>query len=233
MKIKSIISVIPAFLILIGTIPFQACNKQNKNETTNKTEIADTNNRNKEIQLSDNFIISYDLVGKVNGKMQILRKGNLFKQIINSEVMGMQNKNNVYILGSSVYSVTEIAGKKFGIKTNLHDYNTQKQTGETIVDFKEFEKFLNSKKITGSENILGYDCEIYEISDGFYLTVKNKKYIMKIKTPEFTATATTMDTNPSFTLTEFEIPSDIDFKNANASGYDKSAIDSLVNKMKK
>lgn len=194
--------------------------KENENKT-NETE----GNENKDAALKQDFIISYSLQGKVNGEMKIIRQGNKFKQLIDSEIMGMKNKNEIYILNNVVYSLTEIGGKRFGNKTEITDYNRQKNTGETIVDFKQFQEFLSKKKIVGSENILGYDCDVYDLGNNMNLSVYKKGYILKIKTSEFLAAATDLNTSPTFGATEFQVPPDVDYKNIKTP--DKKQLDSL------
>ncbi len=229
------ISMISIWLIfiLILTVSY-SCNKSSKIDSQgNKTDTGRTETGNKELKSSDDFIISYNMVGKLGGTMEMLRKGNKLRQNINSEIMGMKSENVIYIVDNYVYSIMILEGKKIGMKTSLQDYNSQKTTGETIVDFKEFENFLNGKKITGSENILGYNCDIYDIGKDVSLSVYNKRYILKIKTPEFMATATKLDNSPTLPADEFDVPPDVDFRGVSSRNIDKKYLDSLVNKMKK
>ncbi len=219
------------FIILITALfIFNSCDKENK------TELQGNKNQNdKKENITDNkdsgsFIISYDLQGMINGKMDILRSGNNLKQRINSNIMGMENTSTIYILNNNVYSITEAGGQKFATKTDLNEYNSRKQTGETISDFKEFEKFLSDKNIIGSENILGYNSDIYDTGNGMNLTVYNKKYILKIKSPDFMALAVKLNNNPSFAQDEFKLPENIDFKNAQSKEFDKKSLDSAIQK---
>ncbi len=219
--------------LILFALVFTSCSKENKNEPqSSKTEAPKTENRAKEDVLSNDFTVNYDLEGALKGKMEIMRSGEKLKQNINSEVLGIKSSNVIYIMDNSVYSVLDVGGKKIGTKSDLRGYNESKQTGETITDFKEFEKFLDSKKITGSENVLGYKCDIYETSSGITLSVYNKRYILKIKTPEFMATATALNTNPSYTGAEFNLPSDVEFNKSESKTLKNKSLDSLVNKLK-
>ena len=184
------------------------------------------------------------LSGKVKGKMNMYRSGEKFKQHMDIEVMGMQTSNDTYIIDKVVYSVTDMDGKKFGTKTDATQYKSEKPTGEAITDFKEFEEFLDSKKITGTEEILGHKCDVYDISSGVSLAVYNKRYVLGIRSPEFNATATAFDGSPSFTANEFEVPSDVDFNatgmgaldgldEKNLKGMNKEDVEDLINKYKK
>lgn len=233
-----VLKCLKVFCILTLSFGFYYCGKDNDNRSQGKTENkspenpnADSNNT--ELKVSDDFIVDYDLVGKMNGNMRIYRKGNKLKQSINSEIMGMKNKNDIYIIDNFVFSVTEVANKKFGVRTNLQDFNMQKQTGETITDFRQFEKFLEEKKIIGSENILGHNGDIYDLGNGLSLTVYNKRYILRIKSPEFMATATKIESNPVFASNEFDLPANIEFKNVNPQSKKNGSLDSILNQFKK
>lgn len=221
------------FFIVICFSCLYSCSKENKNEPqSTKTETPKTENSNKSANLSNDFIVSYNLEGKLAGKMEIYRSGDMLRQNMNTEIMGMQTDNVIYILDKTVYSIINVAGKTIGTKTDLSNYNASKETGETITDFKEFEKFLDSKKVTGTENILGYNCDVYDISKDVKLSVYNKRYILKIQAQEFMAVATALNTSPSFSKEEFEVPKDVDFKTTDMKELSKPNIDSLVNKFK-
>lgn len=222
------------FSIIILTILFSSCGKETDTGTKeNKSETSKTETPVKESVLSNDFIVNYDLEGAVRGKMEIIRNGEKIRQNISSEVMGMKSSNIIYIMDKNVYSIIDVNGKKLGTKTDLAGFNKSKQTAETITDFKEFEKYLDSKKISGTEYILGYKCDIYETSDKVSISVHNKRYILKIKTPEFMATATSINTSPAISGSEFILPSDVEFNKTDAGGLKGEALDSLVNKLNK
>ena len=228
---------IALFLLVffISALIISSCGKEKISEQQKSISDSVKENDNK-ITIdtkSNDFIIVYNLEGLLKGNMEIYRSGDKLKQKINSEIMGNKSTNVVYISDKTVYSVIDVSGKKFGTKTDLGNYNNLKQTGETITDFTEFEKFLDSKTISGTESVLGYKCDIYAVTDAIRLYVFNKKYILKIKTPEFIATATDLNTKPVFTTNEFEIPADINFNKTDTKGIDSKSLDSIVNKFKK
>lgn len=222
------------FSIIILTLLFFSCGKESDSGTKeNKSETSKTETPVKEAVLSNDFIVNYDLEGAVRGKMEIIRNGEKIRQNISSEVMGMKSSNIIYIMDKNVYSIIDVNGKKLGTKTDLAGFNKSKQTAETINDFNEFEKYLDSKKITGNEFILGYKCDIYETSDKVSISVYNKRYILRIKTPEFMATATSINTSPAISGSEFILPPDVEFNKTDAGSIKGEALDSLVNKLKK
>ncbi|MEP7146819.1 MAG: hypothetical protein ABI792_07395, partial [bacterium] len=124
-KIRFVFSIV----FFIAFVIFSSCGKDNKTEpqgtkTDNEKKDSLTESKN-----PGSFIISYDLMGMMKGKMDIMRNGNNLKQMMNSEIMGMMNINTIYILDNNVYSITEAGGQKFATKSDLQEYNSRKQTG--------------------------------------------------------------------------------------------------------
>ncbi|MBK8981548.1 MAG: hypothetical protein IPM38_04305 [Ignavibacteria bacterium] len=229
-------------MLTLFAITFYSCGKDESksgNETGEKDKVADEKKENTEgtssgdMDLSDDFMISFKLEGAMNGDMTMYRSGKKLKQIINTEIMGTPSKNQVYIIDNFVFTVTEIKGKRMGVKTNIQDYNKKKQTAETITDPEEFESYLADKKIVGSENILGKNCDIYDTGNDTQLSIFDKMYVLRIKSPQFMATATEFETNPDFSSNEFEIPSDVNFRSINSDMKGMEQIDSIMNEAKK
>jgi len=236
-KLKIILLMLTLFVLT-----FYSCGKDESksgNETGGKDKVTEEKKENTEgtssgdTDLSDDFIITFQLQGGMNGDMTMYRSGKKLKQIINTEIMGLPSKNQVYIIDNFVFTVTEIKGKRMGVKTNIQDYNKQKQSAETITDPKEFASYLADKKIVGSENILGKNCDIYDTGNNTQLSIHNKLYVMRIKSTQFMATATDIKTNPEFSSNEFEIPSDVNFRSINSDGKGMEQLDSIMNEAKK
>lgn len=237
---------ISAVLILaVFTLNIYSCGKDGekdmsdsdkKSEKTsgNNTEKTKENDGNSsgDIDLAQDFAVTYQLQGAMNGEMTMYRSGKKLKQEINTEIMGIKSLSHVYIIDNFVFTVTEVNGKKMGVKTNIKDYNKKKQTAETITDPKEFENYLSDKKVIGSENILGKNCDIYDMGNGTEMSIHNKMYVMKIKSPEFMAVATKFDNSPSFSEDIFEIPADVNFRSINTDGKNTPGMDQLDSIMK-
>lgn len=229
-KIKVKLSFTAVLVLMISCLMITSCGKENNDKTENdknKSESQSTAEVQK-LKNADKFTVHYDVKGMMNGKMDIMRDGNKLKQVINTNVMGLNTINTIYILDNVAYSVTDAAGQKFATKSDIKEYNLKKNSGETIVDFKEFEDFLSKKTVTGKENVLGYECDVYDVGGGLSMSVYDKKYVLKINNPQFMATATGIDVQPNFAANEFTLPPDIDFNNPGKKGMDKKAVDSLL-----
>ena len=220
------------FFILILTALLSSCGDDEQKVQTQKSQPVKTSSESKES--GDNTSITYALSGAINGTMTIKRNGSELKQLIDSEMMGMKSRNEIYIKGDLAYSITEVAGKKMAMKTSLKEYNNRKLTGETIADPKEFQRLLEGKKVTGNEKILGYDCEIFDLGNNVFLSVADKKHILRIKSPEFLAVATDLQKMPQDSGSEFELPAGVEFKMvAPQDAPRKSELDSALKELKK
>jgi len=208
-----------------------SCGKEEqKTQTDAKTPKQETTSTK---EIGNNVSTTYNISGAINGTMTIKRNGKELKQIIDSEMMGMKSLNVIYIKGNTAYSITEVAGKKMAMKTSMDEYNSRKLTGETIADPKDFERLLEGKSVKGSENILGYNCDIYDLGNNVFLSVANKKHILRIKSPEFLAVATDIQAMPENSVSEFELPPGVDFKMVSPQQAPRSTkLDSALKELK-
>ncbi|HQY51566.1 MAG TPA: hypothetical protein PK294_09665 [Ignavibacteria bacterium] len=232
------------FIVLflaLSTLTLYSCGKDGdksdsvsdkKSEETSEDSKDDDGKSSGDLEMSDDFVLTYQLQGALNGEMTMYRSGKKLKQEMNTDIMGMKSISQVYIIDNFVFTVTEVNGKKMGVKTNIKDYNKKKQTAETITDPKEFENYLADKKVTGSENILGKNCDIYDMGNGTEMSIHNKMYVMRIKSPEFMAVATKFDNSPSFSDDIFEIPEDVNFRSINTGEKNTPGMDQLDSIMK-
>lgn len=238
MKFSRALPIAVVCVVLVCACGNGSNDKSGKNEQKKdpqKTENTGTEQSTESNTISgDNSVISYKLTGALNGKMTIYRNGKELKQIIESEIMGMQNRNEIFVKENTVYSITELGGKKMATKTAIDNYNNSKPTGETIADTREFERLLNARKVTGNEQILGYDCEIYEVSDNTFLSVANKQLILKIKSPQLIAEATEVSLLPSGDGSIFELPAGVNFRTVKPNeAPSKEKLDSMMKELKK
>lgn len=227
-----------AFIFFIMILSFNCGKKEEQNvtkqEKTDQTPESSGNKVTSESNFSgEDFHIKYKTEGIIDGTMDIIKSGNKFKQKMDVDVKGIKSKTDVFVLENEVYTVTDLAGMKTGFKTDLAEYNKKKQIGENFSDFRDLKNYLKDKKKTGEEEIIGYKCDVIETDQGISLSVYDNKYVLKIKGPQFTATATALEKNPKVSSDEFEIPKDVDFSKKDPGAMSKEKIKDLINKYKK
>ena len=209
----------------------QAVNKEEKKQTAGETSEDASTSGNK--MSAEDFHIKYKTEGIINGTMDIIKSGDKFKQKMNVDVKGIKSVTDVFVLENEVYTVTDIAGMKTGFKTDLSEYNQRKQKSENFTDFRDLKSYLKDKKKTGEEEILGYKCDVIETDKGISLSVYEDKYVLKISGPQFTATATALEKNPTVSAAEFEVPKDVDFSKKGSDVMSKEKIKEMLDKYKK
>lgn len=228
-------------LLFTMSVMFFSCDKESKQTDGNlksdkSAESTEGNSTGEESvkneQLGENVKINYNLIGVISGSMSVARSGNMLKQIVSTEVLGVNSSNVVYILNDTVYSISQAGVKLVGQKIKFGEFKKGSQTGETIVDPKELEKFLETKSVIGTENILGYQCDIFETGPDMSISVYDSKYVLRILIPQFQAVAVKLDLNPSFPGDEFIVPDNIDFSNDYSKKPSKEEMESMLKNLK-
>lgn len=181
-----------------------ATDKDKKTETTSTTTSADGNGA---------YHIAYDMSGKtMTGTIDTWVKGNRFRQTMMGDVIGKKMESNTYGDGTFVYMITELMGQKMGMKTDASKYKKQNdKSGQTNLDYGHFEDFLKDKKSLGTAEVMGKECEIYEIAKDTKCYVYNKRFPLKLENPALTMTATKFEENISYSDSNFDPPKDVKY----------------------
>lgn len=224
---------------VVSALALNSCGKKNeeaaKDKPVQKEESTKPQSESSGNISGGDYMIEFTTEGLIKGKMKTFKIGDKFKQTMDAEIKGMKSKTDIFVKDKTVYTVTDIAGVKTGFKSDLDEFSKKKKTGENFTDFRDVEKYLEGKNPAGTEEVLGYKCDVYETAPGIFLSVNDKKYVLKIKGPEFSAIATAFDKNPKVSSAEMDIPTDVDFNgidNINKNGMDKKKIDELIKKYK-
>lgn len=226
------VSILLIFVISLncGKKEEQTVTQEKPKQTSESSDNAGTSGSNIS---GEDFHIKFKTEGIIVGTMDIIKSGDKFKQKMDVDVKGIKSTTDVFVLENEVYTVTDIAGMKTGFKTDLSEYNQRKQKSENFTDFRDLKNYLKDKKKTGEEEILGYKCDIIETDKGISLSVYDNKYVLKIKGPQFIATATALEKNPSVSADEFEVPKDVDFSKKGPETMSKEKIKEMLDKYRK
>ena len=208
------------FLVLLCTslLTLSSCGKK---DTTSSGDKESTENSKSEDEGNDGsssgdidmstgkFMIEYAMEGpKMSGTMTLYRMGENFKTIMEGNFGGMEGGESVALYKDPyVYSVTNIGGKKTGIKMKVDEYKKD----EKNFDMKDIEEQLDKYKKIGTEEILGKECEIYDMGNGSTISVYDKKAVLRMKSKEMTITATKMNDGSGISASDFDVPTDVEF----------------------
>lgn len=155
-----------ANLFLIFVLAFSlitGCSK--KDESTGKTDDkkSDTKESNDKTTFSKDkpFKVEFEVTGNEKGKgtVEAIYDGKKCRSTSTFDADGKKISAVAYFDGGDVvYTVSEIAGVKMGMKFDKTKFSETKDN----VDVNSFRDYLDKMDKIGEEEIIGYKCEIYK-----------------------------------------------------------------------
>jgi hypothetical protein len=171
--------------------------------------------KGKNVELTDNtpVHVKYDVTGKEPGTLDVVYKGKNAKMEITMTKDGNTMTMQMIMKDKMMYTVMDEGGKKSGFKSavtndeSMKDFYAMLDAREKI---KEMEK-------TGSEELLGYKCDIYKDKKGDVLSIYKEKAPLKIVSQDnVTMTATIFEPNFKIADDALEPPKDVEFMDMDA-----------------
>lgn len=174
-----------------------------------------------EVEINENtpIHIKYDLDGKGKFKASIelnYKDKNLKVESIST---GEQAINEIKIVkDKTFYIINDVEGKKTGYKMALQ---TDMISNELAYTINVKDKIKEMKK-TGTGDVLGFTCDIYESEKEGKMTVYVYKdmIMMKVMSDDVEWNATLFEPGASIPDKTFDVPTDIEFKDE-SSAHDK------------
>lgn len=165
------------------------------------------------VELTENtpVHIKYDVAGKEPGTLDVIYKGKNAKMNITMTKDGQSMNMGMILKDKTMYTIMEQEGKKMGFKSDVTNDESMKDF-YALMDAKD--KIKEMEK-TGSEDVMGYKCDIYKDKKGDLLSVYKEKVPLKIVSKDVSMTATVFE--PDFKIADdiFEPPKDIEFMDMN------------------
>lgn len=200
------------FAVLLLTAVISSCGKESNTGSgktgTGKDSVIQSTGKS---DIPENFSIKYILNGKREGKMLMLRNNDKLKIVFDFASGGVSSINEMYLLNDTVFTVIRQGASKVGSRTGYNNFKEAYTGNELIIGASGLSKYLENTKVIDKEKVLGYDCDIYELSDRTLVSVYNKKYVLKISKPLYIATAESLTIDPEFSQNEFKLPEDVEY----------------------
>jgi len=175
--------------ILSAIILLNGCGK--KKESTDSKEPKTEQKKDVSFSESAGYHIKYESKSpEEKGTMDLFFKGKSAKIDLNMVEGDKKNNALMYYADKVVYVITEMEGKKIGMKM---DVSKNKDSDLEIVNIKD--KLKDYEK-TGTDEELGYKCDVYKTKDGSLISVYKDIFGLKIidnKKKEIVATAFEQD----------------------------------------
>jgi hypothetical protein len=198
-------------LLVLAALIVSSCGKNSGNGSVKTGEGKDSLVQSSKEADKESFDIKYTLVGKREGKMEMIRNNDKLKIVFDFESGGVKSINELYLLNDTVFTVIRQGPSKVGSRTGFKNFKEAYTGNELIIGASELSKYLENTKMIDKEKVLGYDCEIYELSDRTLVSVYNKKYVLKISKPLYIASATSLTIDPEISPKEFQLPDDLEY----------------------
>jgi hypothetical protein len=203
-----IIVLVFSTLIAVG---LSSCSKE-KEKPESKNETVEDEKSGSDEKISDAFKIEYEVSGPVTGTMEIYRKGDKYRSDLKTNVMNQSMNTSTFSDGKYVYVLLDAMGMKKAIKIPLEKYKKEMDMEKKEVDVMNIEEHLEKYEKTGSETILGMECDKYRINEGVNFSIYDNKYILKMGNPGMKMTAVNLNTDASISDDLFEPTEGVEFK---------------------
>lgn len=197
-----------AFLIAVF---FFSCGKKDDAPKTEKKDSVKTTETKKEENPTTAHVV-FNVTGDRVGTDDAYLSGKKMRQVMDVKKDGVMKQISLYSDGKMFYLISETGGRKVGIKMPLDssaDFTLKKSPGE---DFEDFVSRLNNFPTVGSEEILGYKCDL-KLTDHKDTMAVYKGFPLKanFRSKGFYMIATKFEADVKVTDDMFEPPKDVQF----------------------
>ncbi len=166
-NIKNILTLKSIFLFMVFSVfLLTGCGKKDDSTTKSddkKTESSDKKDSKDNTSFSKDkpFMVEFEVTGGSKGKgtVEAVYDGNKCRSTSTFDADGKKISAVAYFDGGDVvYTVSEIAGVKMGMKFDKKKFSDTKDN----VDVNSFRDYIDQMEKIGEEEIIGYKCEIYK-----------------------------------------------------------------------
>ena len=204
-------------IFMLSAIFIFSCGKKNENVKTEDKSSTEKSTSTDEISPSSSFMVTFDITGKVTGKTKNYYDNKKMRVDNEMSIGGQKISSQVISDGEWVYIISEYGGKKMGMKMNVK-YYTEDQQKKGEFDISSFRDKLKTYQKTGTEEILGKQCDIYKVNDKTTISVYKDMIPLKVVATggDMTMVATSYEINPKVPDDFFTPPSGVEYKELNA-----------------
>lgn len=179
-------------LILCIAVLLNGCGKK-ESSGDKKDDKTEQKTEKKDISFSENssYHLRYEAKSeKMKGTMDFYFKDKNAKIEVNFNEGDKKINSTMYFENKVLYMITSLEGKKMGMKM---DVSESKDVNTDMVNVKE--KLKEYEKV-GTDEVLGYKCDVYKTKEGSKLSIYKDAFALRIvdkKGDEFVATALEQD----------------------------------------
>ena len=195
-KTEILLNLSKLFLIAILSFAFiQGCGKKDTTTTTDDKK-SDNKTESKDITSLDKpMYVEFQLTGEINGTMKAYYKTKKLRSESTMKIAGNDATSTMYYDGTTIYTITEVAGMKTGMKMDASKYYDPKNKDNKAFDITSFKERMKDYTKVGEEDVAGKHCDIYQKNDDPNLKMSVYKDLipLKIVREKMTMVATKLD----------------------------------------
>jgi hypothetical protein len=196
-------------ILLFSMFVMLSCGKKDESTIKGDSEKKDDS---KVENITENTPVHYEMeaTGEMRGTWDVWAKGKKAYVKMNYEVAGQNMKSEMWMVDDMMYTVTDMAGKKMGMKMNPKEWaqENEKKKDFNPMSFKDGCK--DCEKI-GEEEVIGKKCDIYQDKNGIKYSVYEGKVPLKIVMPKMTMQAKKLEVDMKIDDSMFDPPKDVEY----------------------
>ncbi len=199
------------FLLLCSFI-LVSCGKKDDSTSKTDSEKKEEKSDSKIENITENTPVHYvmEATGEMKGTYEVWGKGKKAYVKMNYEVAGKNMKSEMWMTEDMMYTLTDVAGKKMGIKMDPKKWAEQNEKKKDFNPMSFKEGCKDCEKI-GEEEVIGKKCEIYKDKNGIKYSVYKERIPLKIVMEKITMQAKELDIDPKISDDMFNPPKDVEF----------------------
>jgi hypothetical protein len=209
MKKNKLISLNLFLALLLSSLIMFNCGKKDKSTINGDSEKKE---ESKTETITESTPIHYEMeaTGEMKGTWDVWAKGKKAYVKMNYEVAGQNMKSEMWMVDDMMYSVTDLAGKKMGMKMNPKEWAKENEQKKDFNPMSFKDGCKDCEKI-GEEEVIGKKCDIYQDKNGIKYSVYEGKIPLKIVMPKMTLQAKKLEVDTKIDDSMFELPKDVEF----------------------
>lgn len=191
-------------VLLLSVFIIAGCGKKTEDGTSDAQK-----DKKEEKTETSVFHIKYDVKGQGDMTMDMYVKDKNFKM----DMKGTEESRKkvdalIFVKDDYLYMIGEEAGKKMGMKFKMDDENNEFKDITKLTDIKNE---ISKAKKEGTEEILGYECDIYKEGNKTMWVYKDM-FFLKMVDDKTTMVATEFEPDAKISESEFELPKDVEIQ---------------------
>jgi hypothetical protein len=194
--------------LMLSAFIMVSCGKKDESIKDDSEKKEDSNIEN----ITESTPVHYEMeaTGEMKGNWDVWAKGKKAYVKMNYEVGGQSMKSEMWMVDEMMYTVTDLAGKKMGMKMNPKEWaqENEKKKDFNPMSFKDGCK--DCEKI-GEEEVIGKKCDIYQDKNGIKYSVYEGKVPLKIVMPRMTLQAKKLEVDVKMDDSMFDPPKDVEY----------------------